>query len=303
MTSAASNSLPVSTSDEDCACLGGTLYAAVVHAAGYAIFFLSTAWLVQATLSAAPGAVWWKSALALALVLACTWFLRMAWRLNPHARPGWTLFDAAMLLTGVSVTTIFVLRGGPLAGALFLCVFIVQEGSSLWRLKLLPNRLLQFKSGLAAEQTLPNVEPYSVSSLVSQASATAGENTAATILETKIGDDPNIRQQFTRRESEDAVEISGFVRGKFGANQSSTSLDIAFCPTLAGQLTLEVETNCEEEVDVQVATLRPFGARLELKRKGRKFDNEAPFTLEIHVLAGLQDAGVNTAAPLEVGAD
>lgn len=302
MTRVDSNSLPVITSDEDCACLGGAFYTAVLAAAGYAFFFLSFAWLVQAIRSVAPGAIWWKSALALALVLACTWFLRMARRLDPHAKKDWTLFDAAMLLTGAFVTTIFVLRGGPLAGAFLLCMFIVQEGISLWRLKLLPKRLLQFKRGRAAEQTPPNVEAYSVSAPISQAGATPGDNPGFTILESSIADDPEIRQQFTRRESEDAVEISGFVRGKFGANQSSTSLDVAFCPTLAGQPTLEVETICEEEVEVQVATLRPFGARLELRRKGRKLDNEAPFTLEIHVAACLADASDATAASLKVNA-
>jgi hypothetical protein len=278
MTNVGADSLRVLPTQEPCDCLPGTLWQVFLGAAAWIFFAISLAWLIQAAGVAIPAPPWWKSMLSLGCVLAFTYGWRVARRLDAHAKQGWSVSDAAMVLASVFITGVFVMRGTALVGAGLIVNLIAMEGLSLWRLKLLPMQTINYlghrirrrrASAASTDEVIP-IRTLAVDEL------------AANVLTSHREDDTAVSQQFTRRETESGVEISGFVRGRIEAAELLTSIDIAFCPTLASEPTLDFETICDEDLEVHIATLRTYGARLDLKRRGDAHD-PLEFTLEIHV--------------------
>ncbi len=281
---ASAGDLHVLSAEESCECLPGSLWQTFVGAGAWAMFVLSLAWLGQAVMEGAPAAAWWKSMLSLGCVLAFTYAWRVARRLDAHAKQGWSISDVALLLAGAFIAGVFVMRGTAWVGAGLIALFIVVEGLSLWRLKLIPSQLLSIVDRRIRRRG-PSIEPESE---IIPIRTLTGEALAANVLTSSGEDDPAVSQQFTRRETKDGVEISGFVRGRIEAGEFLASVDIAFCPTLAGEPALDFETICDEELQVHVATLRPYGARLDLKRKG-DVKEILEFTVEIHTACEASD--------------
>lgn len=293
MTQVAAESLQELPTEEACECLPGKIWQTFLSVQALAVFALSLAWLIQAAQVAAPAAAWWKSALAVVGVTAYGYLLCAARRLDPHSRQGWSFFDIAALLAGALMTTVFVMRSGVLLGAALIAMCLVLEGAALWRLKLVPvqwiGRLRNRRAAVAAvENEVAPIYPIASGELRS------------TALESPNDVDPAISQQLTRRETESGEEISGFVRGEFASGEASASVDIAFCPTLHGTPELDYEAICDGEVEVTVATLKPFGARLELKRRGELAD-PLLFTLELHATCGREseDEAVAIREPID----
>lgn len=258
--------------------LARCLWRTCIGAGAGAAFLLSLAWLCLAGTGETPASTWWKSLLSLSCFLVATYVWRVALRLDVAVVQGWTFADLALVLAGAFITSVFVLRGSAAVAALLIVAFLAQEGLSLWRLNLLPKR---FMRAAASRDQQPAGFPLSGDQIIPIQSR---QHATSTPIEAGLpeSDEPSISQQFTRREDAEGCEIRGFVRGKFEATELITSLDIAFCPTLNGKPTLDFEVTCEEELKVQVATLQPFGARLELKRKSLA-RSELAFAIELHV--------------------
>ena len=254
MNNASAGNLQVLSAEESCECLPGSLWQTFVGAGALAMFGLSFAWLVQSVMEGAPAAAWWKSMLSLGCVLAFTYAWRVARRLDTHAKQGWSVSDAALLLAGAFIAGVFVMRGTALVGAGLIALLIAVEGLSLWRLKLIPRQLLSIVDSRIRRRG-PSIDPASE---IIPIRTLAAEEIAANVLTSPGEDDPAVSQQFTRRETESGVEISGFVRGRFEAAELLASVDIAFCPTLVSDPTLDFETICNEELELHVATLRPY---------------------------------------------
>lgn len=270
--------LPLASADAQCAWLIRSLWRTCIGAGAGAVFLLSLAWLYMAVIGESSTAPFWKSLLSLSCFLAATYVWRVAKRLDAASVQGWTLTDVALLLAGGFITSVFVLRGSAIVGAMLIIAFVAQEILSLWRLGLFPKRLKRLagsrdqqpaETPLSGDQIIPIQTRQHATSTPSEAGLPESN-------------EPSISQQFTRRENDEGCEITGFVKGKFEPTELIASLDIAFCPTLNGEPTLDFEVTCEEDLQVQVATLQPFGARLELKRKSL-VRAELAFAIELHI--------------------
>jgi hypothetical protein len=268
MTSALSRALPI-VAEKPCDGLGSRIWQTFLSAAAFTLLGVTLSWLFQTAQTAAPAFTWWKVMVALGSVLAATYFLRIARRLDGHAKQGWTLSDWVLVLAGGFMTANLVMRSGGLWGALLIALFLVIESHSLWRLRLLPMHRLHKR----------NAEPRH-STLASSASS----NSALPITQADESD-VSISQQLTRKSTDDGEVIHGFVRGRIGAGELATGIDIAFCPTFDAEPKLEFEAHCDEELNVQISALRTYGAHIEARRKGEA-QSDLPFTLELHISSG-----------------
>lgn len=260
------------------------LWRALIGAAGWTLALLAIVWLLWLRGGASGEAtrpVWWKGLVTLGGFLAATYVLRVARRLDDRARPGWTWFDGALTAAGVAMCGVLLLRSSIPAGMLLVIAFFAIEGLSLWRLGLAPAakiaalwRRLRSRSKTSASE-VEGTPREAVNSLNVYVEEEAAE------------DEEAVSQQFTRREVDGGVEISGFARGRFAAGEALSNVDLAFCPTLPSQPELEYELLCEGDVDVSVASVRTYGARLELKRRG-DLSQPLAYTLELHVACGAE---------------
>jgi hypothetical protein len=278
MTSIDAQPLRVVGDEEHCKCLASQLWQVFLSAAAWVLLALALGWLIQTAQATAPAALWWKSLLALGCMLCLTHVLRVLRRLDAYVNQGWTVFDVVLLLAGACLTAILAIREGVLISVGLIAIFLLLEGLSLWRLNLVPRRLTAAVSGRFSRTTGAPIG----TNITTPNQAIADSDLNAVTLSSTSESDPAISQQLVRRELEDAIEISGFVRGEFAAGELHSSVDIAFCPTLPSSPQLEFEPICDGEIEAAISTLKPYGARLELTRRG---DLQEPlsYTLELHV--------------------
>jgi hypothetical protein len=81
-------------------------------------------------------------------------------------------------------------------------------------------------------------------------------------------DDDNQTLWLSRRLTDDGELIEGWVRIQFVAGQRETLVHVAFCPPLAGNPELETEDLDGVGLEIRVAAVFPFGARISVRRSG-----------------------------------
>lgn len=81
-------------------------------------------------------------------------------------------------------------------------------------------------------------------------------------------DDNNQTLWLSRRLTEDGELIEGWVRIQFAEGQRETLVHVAFCPPLAGNPELETEDLDGVGLEIRVAAVFPFGARISVRRSG-----------------------------------
>ena len=80
--------------------------------------------------------------------------------------------------------------------------------------------------------------------------------------------DDNQTLWLSRRLTDDGELIEGWVRIQFFEGQRETLVHIAFCPPLAGNPELETEDLDGVGLEIRVAAVFPFGARISVRRSG-----------------------------------
>ncbi len=81
-------------------------------------------------------------------------------------------------------------------------------------------------------------------------------------------DDDNQTLWLSRRLTDDGELIEGWVRIQFAEGQRETQVHVAFCPPLAGNPELETEDLDGVGLEIRVAAVFPFGARISVRRSG-----------------------------------
>ena len=81
-------------------------------------------------------------------------------------------------------------------------------------------------------------------------------------------DDENQTLWLARRQTAVGEEIEGWTRVHFASGQREATVHVAFCPPLAGSPELHTEDLDGAELEIRVAAVFPFGARLAVRRKG-----------------------------------
>lgn len=116
------------------------------------------------------------------------------------------------------------------------------------------------------------------------------EEAAPTIEETAETDE-GLTLWLSRRTTEGAEQIEGWVRVDFVAGQRETVVHVAFCPPLPGLPEIETEDLEGADLEIRVAAAFAFGARLSVRRSGAVHESN---TVRVGFVA--QAAAVNRAA-------
>ncbi len=87
--------------------------------------------------------------------------------------------------------------------------------------------------------------------------------------EVERSDDDNQTLWLSRRLTDDGELIEGWVRIHFAEGQRETLVHVAFCPPLAGNPELETEDLDGVGLEIRVAAIFPFGARISVRRSGK----------------------------------
>lgn len=87
--------------------------------------------------------------------------------------------------------------------------------------------------------------------------------------------DENQTLWLSRRVTDEGELIEGWVRIHFAEGQRETVVHVAFCPPLAGSPELETEDLEGVGLEIRVAAVFPFGARLSVRRSGSLEDRHS----------------------------
>lgn len=155
----------------------------------------------------------------------------------------------------------------PLTAGLLVGVVLLQAGA-------LAAAELETTGSIPAGPPLlaPLVEPVSPPPLSMTALAATGFESAG-IQEiddegAASGVDDETTLWLSRRAIEEGELIEGWVRISFAAGQRETAVHLSFCPPLAAPADLEAEDLDGTGLEVRVAAVFPFGARLSVRRTG-----------------------------------
>lgn len=142
---------------------------------------------------------------------------------------------------------------------------------------------------LAALTDLPKIEVTSHSTPIAQPITPAmpppvAETTAVPTLTITVDEPCAVENDFTgagageidegltlwlsRRTTDDAEQIEGWVRVEFAAGQREAVVHVAFCPPLPGIPEIETEDLEGTDLEIRVAAAFAFGARLSVRRSG-----------------------------------
>lgn len=80
--------------------------------------------------------------------------------------------------------------------------------------------------------------------------------------------DEGLTLWLSRRTTDDAEQIEGWVRVEFAAGQREAIVHVAFCPPLPGIPEIETEDLEGTDLEIRVAAAFAFGARLSVRRSG-----------------------------------
>ena len=95
--------------------------------------------------------------------------------------------------------------------------------------------------------------------------ATPSEFDEEEVDESDISDE-NCTLWLSRRQTADGEQIEGWVRVDFATGQRETVIHMAFCPPLSGFPEIETEDLNGIGLEIRVAAVFPFGARLSVRR-------------------------------------
>ncbi len=84
-----------------------------------------------------------------------------------------------------------------------------------------------------------------------------------------------LTQWITRKSTDEADIIEGWIRADFAAGQREVIIHVSFCPPLAGLPQIETEDLDGSELEIRVSSIFAFGARLTARRSGRIAENHS----------------------------
>jgi hypothetical protein len=92
--------------------------------------------------------------------------------------------------------------------------------------------------------------------------------------ESEVEPDDNLTLWLSRRVTDDGEQIEGWVRARFEAGQRETVIHVAFCPPLSGIPELETEDLEGADLEIRIAAVFAFGARLSIRKSNVADDIE-----------------------------
>ena len=88
-------------------------------------------------------------------------------------------------------------------------------------------------------------------------------------VDAELIDDDSQTLWLSRRMTDDGELIEGWIRIQFAEGQRETLVHVSFCPPLPGNPELETEDLDGAELEIRVAAVFPFGARISVRRNGQ----------------------------------
>ncbi|MBS0204513.1 MAG: hypothetical protein JSS49_16540 [Planctomycetes bacterium] len=227
------------------------------------------------------------STLAVAVASWTAWFLLTGGR-GVHSRAAthpWVAPAISVGVTGAWGWSILIgaspLAGGILAGILILQTLAITIDDQQWLQALDTRRatrgpqqptismsstfrpeVMTVRAADVGIDSLP-LDPPTVESEVLEFSAGQCSD-----FDSEAESDENQTLWLSRRQSDNGEQIEGWVRVPFASGQRETVIHVAFCPPLAHVPAVETEDLDGVGLEIRVAAVFPFGARLSVRRSG-----------------------------------
>jgi len=182
---------------------------------------------------------------------------------------GWSISSGAAPLTCGLLLAVILLHVGALA------ICDVGNGSRSTLVRLMPDNLDEAPVDAARQPCDALAACQLATELATRHPPLASQFTAGD-LETAFDDeedeeseddaDEDLTLWLSRRQTTDGEQIEGWVRVQFAPGQRETAIHVAFCPPLSGSPEIETEDLNGVGLEIRVAAVFPFGARLSVRR-------------------------------------
>ncbi|MFO1042294.1 MAG: hypothetical protein U0941_10945 [Planctomycetaceae bacterium] len=115
----------------------------------------------------------------------------------------------------------------------------------------------------------PTIHDAAFEEAALNASADAADDEPHMAVDAELIDDDSQTLWLSRRMTDDGELIEGWIRIQFAEGQRETLVHVSFCPPLSGNPELETEDLDGAGLEIRVAAVFPFGARISVRRNGQ----------------------------------